>query len=229
MPVDAVATQAFKANPLGFLAQNLILAPTQNALSHNKSEHLALENEQTKDGQGGWTATIAGNPGGLFRVVKAGDSVDYFRSYIADYAQGVTTFTTLGTNRNTLFCFTINMNGCTFGMGSQAGGAGSLVVSHGNAANTGLHDQNIPDVFRSPESRKALQDAIQYTNAKAGHGVGGQVFEPRHYRVGQFHSTTFMYRQPGQRWDLYCMRYTRGGGGAYSTPGVELAPTRQIT
>ena len=90
MPVDAVATNAFKINPIGFLANALILAPTFNADRHNRSQHLGL---QIPPAWQGWTAVLnpMGVPIPLYQVVRSGPGEAYFRSYIADYQQGHTT------------------------------------------------------------------------------------------------------------------------------------------
>ncbi len=223
MPVDSIATNDFKANPFGFLANNLLLGPILPALQHNKSEHLALEDESPN----GRTATVGGHPAGLYRVVKAGASAAYFRAYIADYEEGSTTFTTLGTNMNALFCFTVNMNGCTFGMGSQAMANGTLVVSHGNAKNAGPH-KNIPSILGDDGPlTAAMQISKQYQRAKDGH-VTGRVFAPEHYRADAQNSTTFLYRSQNELWRLFCMVYTLPGFGRYVSPGVQRAPTRAI-
>jgi hypothetical protein len=227
VPVDANATNAFKANPLTFLNTALILAPIGNALRHNRSEHLGLGPSPY---MGSTAVDTAGNALALWQVVKAQPGEAYFRSYIADYEQGATTYTTLGSNEHAEFCFTANMNGCTFGHGNHAPD-GTLVVSHGNAANTGAHPNFDSSVMTNVLAQStALQTAIQYTRAKQGHGVGGRVFEPEHYRIGARQSVTFGYRPRGAgAWTFYFIGYTRGGGGAYTSYGVQPMPTNVIT
>lgn len=227
MPVDAVATNAFKANPLTFLNTALILAPIGNATRHNRSEHLGLAPAPY---MGATAVDTAGNALALWQVVKAQDGEAYFRSYIADYQQGATTYTTLGANEHAEFCFTANMNGCTFGLGIQAGD-GTLIVSHGNAANTGaITNFDSSGMTNIQRQSTALQTAIQYTRAKQGHGAGGRVFEPEHYRVGARQSVTFGYRPRGSgAWQFHFIGYTRGGGGAYTSYGVQPMPSNLIT
>lgn len=235
MPIDAAATQAFRNNPVGFLANAMILAPFANASRANHSEHMGLVRlGQGEPVTGTWTARTG--PGGplipLYQVAKAAvNEASYFRSYIADYHQGQTTFTTLGTNPHAQFCFTANMNGCTFGLGSQPTPGSAMVVSHGNAANAGAND-NIPD-YLAGDTKKALQTAIQYTRAKQGHGITGRVFEPAHYRIGQRMSVTFGHRAAGQKWAFHFVGYERTGGhGApvvFISHGVGPMLTNAIT
>ena len=228
MATDPIATAAFKANPVTFLGGNMILPPIGNALRHSRSEHLGL-------------AATAFNgtttPGGLaipvWQVSKAPKGEAYFRSYIADYEQGATTFTMLGANEHAEFCFTANMNGCTFGLGIQAGD-GTLIVSHGNAANTGLR-QNYDSSAIGPvgllsPGKTAMQNALQLSRALAGHGPGGRVFEPEHYRFTNRLSVTFGYRPrvgPGN-WTFYFINYTRAGLQVVSY-GVQPMPTNSLT
>lgn len=228
MPTDAVATAAFKANPITFLASAMILAPGENALRHNRSEHLGLKATAFPGIRDSDQAAIP-----VWQVVKAPEGEAYFRSYIADYEQGTTVFTTLGANEHAEFCFTANMNGCTFGLGVQASD-GTLVVSHGNAANTGRH-RNFDNSLIGPRNATggpgttALQASIQYSRAKAGHGPNGQVFEPEHYRLGQRQSVTFGYRPRGSgAWSFYFVSYIRGGGQITSF-GVQPMPTNTFT
>jgi len=225
LAVDANATNTFKANPIPFLTTAMILAPIGNATRHNHSEHYGLAPA------GGVTAVDSGGaPIAIWQVVKAQPGEAYFRSYIADYEQGKTTYTTLGANRHAEFCFTANMNGCTFGLGMQAPD-GTLIVSHGNAANTGTTRNFDSSLMSNPATQiPALQTAIQYTRAKEGHGIGGQVFEPSHYRIGQRQSVTFGYRPragTGQ-WQFYYISYTRASG-VYTSYGVNPMPTNIIT
>lgn len=224
MAIDQVATNAFKANPIGFLRNALVLAPTFNAERHNRSQHLGLE--APEDWQG-WTAVLSpmGTVIPLYKIVRSNPGEAYFRSYIADYQQGATTFTTLGSNPHSQFCFTANMNGCTFGIG-QPQPDGKLVVSHGNAANaTGI--TNIP-TYLKPETKTALQVATQYTRAKEGHVGGGRVFEPSHYRIGARQSVTFGYRPVGAPWQFHYISYIRGNGGAYTSYGVGPIMTNHL-
>ena len=192
-----------------------------NALRANHSEHLGLATTN-------WTGTRASDGANItiWQVTKARDAGDaYFRSYIADYEQGTTRFTTLGVNQHAEFCFTVNMNGCTFGLGMQAGD-GTRIVSHGNAANTGAHN-NIEDPYAaSRQSITAIQSSIQYSQAKAQFGPTGQVFEPSHYRQGGRQSVTFGYRPRGTgAWGFYFIGYNRGNGGVYTSYGVLPMPT----
>jgi hypothetical protein len=222
MPTDAIATAAFKANPITFLGGAMILAPIGNATRHNRSEHFGLK-------ASAWTGIRDSDNAAIpvWQVSKAPDGEPYFRSYIADYEQGTTVFTTLGANEHAEFCFTANMNGCTFGLGHPAPD-GTLIVSHGNAANTGDH-QNFDGSLMGRAGNTALQTSIQYSQAKAGHGVGGQVFEPEHYRIGQRQSVTFGYRARGTGvWSFYFVSYTRAQG-VYTSYGVQPMQTNAIT
>ena len=118
------------------------------------------------------------------------------------------------------------MNGCTFGVG-HPNADGTLIVSHGNAANVaGVN--NIPG-YLQPATKTALQVATQYSRAKQGHGGGGRVFEPEHYRVNGRQSVTFGYRPRGANWQFHYISYVRAQGGAYTSYGVGPMLTNVIT
>lgn len=230
MPTDLAATNAFHDNPIGFLANAMILPPTQNASNPPHSEHLGLVLlGQGEPVTGTWKARM-GAVGGplvpLYQVVRAPVGEAYFRSYIADYHQGQTTFTTLGTNQHARFCFTANMNGCTFGRGTQADPNAPLVVSHGNAANAGPIVNLQPQL--QPATKSMLQIQIQYARARDGHGVGGRVYEPEHYRIGNRMSVTFGHRTPGTVWVFHTIHYERVAGGTYVSYGVGPMITNAI-
>jgi len=199
-----VATAAFKADPAGFLDNAMILAPIGNAQRHNRSEHLGLEDSGFPGVMVGTNAAIR-----VWQVVRAQVNESYFRSYIADYEQGKTTFTTLGTGGQAEFCFTANMNGCTFGLGSQATD-GTLLVSHGNAANTG-QIQNFDPNSIPRDQIPMVQTHLQYLRALRGHGPQGRVFAPEHYRVDGRQAVTFGHRPRGGNgaWFFYFVAYTR--------------------
>jgi hypothetical protein len=87
-----------------------------------------------------------------------------FLTWIVDYAQNDIKYKTLSSARS--FCFTATMNGCTFGIGSQAPN-GVVTVSHANAiavgSTGGMKNQTERQSQMAVRSDDALNfDANQY-------------------------------------------------------------------
>lgn len=154
-------------------------------------------------------------------VVKAQEGESFFMGYIADYEQGSTVGTMIGTDAH--YCFTANMNGCTFGLGSQALPTSPVLVSHGNAANPKSNVySNIPKKLKEKADRtdegkalvRALQTKLQFKRGAKMH-PGGVLFQPEHYRgegANTWDCTTMVYRPTGGKWKIYMQRYHRRGG-----------------
>jgi hypothetical protein len=63
MPTDRTATEAFRDNPVGFLA-NAMLPPISPATRHNHSEHLGLNRVgQGEPVTGTWSARLGSATG----------------------------------------------------------------------------------------------------------------------------------------------------------------------
>jgi hypothetical protein len=115
-----------------------------------------------------------------------------FDAYLVEYEAGKTPQTVLW-NKATL-CFTANMNGCTFGIGSQIGPADPVLVTHSNSQGMGS------DAARAQDQR---------SNANAVIGDGGVLLEPEHYRTYEKQALTFGFRSTGQKWKFCYLSYRR--------------------
>ena len=221
---DASARDRLVGNPATFLdaVGIMVSGAISNATNHNQAEPLTLvyrpHDEGYREHPDGRRVRVP-----CYLLTKANGGVS-FPSYIADYAQGATTQTTLGTAAN--LCFTANMNGCTFGIGIPSPDGSSQVVTHGNAAGSagmaGLSAKT------SQAAVTAVQTSLQYSGAKQALGVGAQVFEPEHYRVDGKQSITFGWRTATHGWRFYFLSYRRQYG-IVTNYGVNPVQTNQIT
>ena len=148
-------------------------------------------------------------PAYLLRKKNGTDTV-WFDAYLVEYEDNKTPITVLG--QAATLCFTANMNGCTFGIGSQGSPSGSLVVTHSNSRGHGSQEGNISD-----------------QRLKAGFvvGTGGGLFEPEHYRTHGKQSITFGFRKPGQKWQFCFLSYARRSG-IITNYGVRDIVTNQV-
>lgn len=140
-----------------------------------------------------------------------GNDAVWFEAYLVEFAPGLSPTTTLGSKAN--LCFTANMNGCTFGIGSQAKPGDSVLVTHSNSRGMGSQEANTAD---------------QRTKASAIVGVGGRLFEPEHYRIGTKQSITFGYRMPGKLWKFGSLSY-KMDGNRVMTYGAKKVTTNTVT
>lgn len=145
----------------------------------------------------------------MLRKKRETDTV-WFKAYLVEYEDNKTPITVLG--QAARLCFTANMNGCTFGIGSQSGPNGSLVVTHSNSRGHGSTEGNIDD-----------------QRLKAGFlvGQGGRLFEPEHYRSNDKQSITFGFRSPGHLWE-FCFLSYRLAQGRITSYGVHDIRTNQV-
>ena len=108
-----------------FLENNIIASGLlANSKVKNQPEHLILQKSATQ-------GEINGQPADVYYIKNSGESSSRkaLKSYICDYTKGNVEYCTLG--RDAGFCFTITMNGCTFGIGQPADD-GTVLVSHAN-------------------------------------------------------------------------------------------------
>ena len=123
-----------------------------------------------------------------------------FPSYILDYEKGQVSYQVLDREAN--YCFTITMNGCTFGIGSPTPD-GSVLVTHSNAhGNLEGGGEGVSQAMR----QRAL--------ARAFHRPNVSLFEPDSYRKGNRNVTTFGIRTKGA-WQFYYQAYESAGGGSF--------------
>jgi hypothetical protein len=89
------------------------------------------------------------------------------KTWICPYQVNAIKYQTLNNSR--IFCFTTNMNGCTFGIGGSQGTDGTLTVSHANKAETG----------------EIVSWSAQIEEQRTMH-AGAAHFDPYHYSAGGF-------------------------------------------
>jgi hypothetical protein len=203
-------------SPRAFLdrAALMVAASCSTPTLYGKPDVLTLEQDE---GTTAYRQFLIGDDVGMDRVpfyilrkAKGTDTVT-FSAYLVEYEDGKTPITVLGTAAT--MCFTANMNGCTFGIGSQANANSGLVVTHSNSRGHGSQDANTAD-----------------QRFRAGNVVGpdGRLFEPEHYRTNNKQSITFGYRSPGQLWRFCFLSYQRHTGQRITTYGVQDVVTNQV-
>ena len=108
------------------------------------------------------------------------------------------------------FMFTPTMDGCTFGVGSQAG-TGDVRVAH---ANNGRMAN--PMLTVGGDSGRAAQKRVQAMMATSYIGPGGFLIEPDNYMGANLDmkATTFGYHDNGGDWTFKSLAYRFGGGQA---------------
>ncbi|NJA06526.1 hypothetical protein HC024_12465 [Methylococcaceae bacterium WWC4] len=74
----------------------------------------------------------------VYNLKQSTSEMAGFKAYICDYSPDKVHYQVL--DKEAYFCFTITMNGCTFGVGSQ-NTDGTLMVTHGNMGSSGLGEQ----------------------------------------------------------------------------------------
>jgi len=119
--------------------------------------------------------------------------------------------------------FTVTMDGCTFGVGSQAGADGAVRVAHAN--NTKLA---APGVLVGPGAGvagRAAQARVQGMMATSHVGPGGLLIEPDTYQGEDLgmKATTFGHHAAGGAWSFRVLSYRVSGttwthGGVISYP-----------
>lgn len=110
--------------------------------------------------------------------------------------------------------FTVTMDGCTFGVGSQArGNLGSVRVAHANNASQASPDISITTAGNVLTGRPAQQH-IQAMLATSHVGHGGFLIEPDSYMGGDYtmKATTFGFHAPMGIWSFKSLSYRMGGG-----------------
>jgi hypothetical protein len=138
-----------------------------------------------------------------------------FDAYVCDYGRNQINYQVLGNEAD--FCFTITMNGCTFGVGTPASD-GSLLVSHGNLAE--LEGHRLDPVGNQAERQLAVGHQL--------HGEGASYLTPDMYRGDKANVTMFGIRVSGA-WKFYYQRYAAAGGGTFKLLGLTELDTNTVT
>ena len=202
---DYAGWQADPSALLAFLQTNIIatgLLP--NSQQPGVPEYLYLDKKDTPVIQDGKEV-------GKVWYLKASDkntTNTALFSYICDYQKNDTKFVMLGDRAK--FCFTITMNGCTFGIGAP-NSSGDVIVSHCN---------------RASDSNQAV---TQRDITRGGHkNANVTLLEPSMYRpVAQMTCTTFGLRI-GSTWKFYFQSY-RPSGGQFLFFGTMPIETQSLT
>jgi hypothetical protein len=122
------------------------------------------------------------------------------RSFICNYAQHNVHQQDIDAHGD--YCFTPNMNGCTFAIGQPNGG--TITVAHANTGgNSAAQRQQISGVFGGLGNLKVLEPAA-YRRVKPG---------------SRINATTFGIRS-GMTWTFYFQSWESVGNGTYLTYGV---------
>ncbi len=130
-------------------------------------------------------------------------------SYICDYKKNEHHYATIA--KAAKFCFTVTMNGCTFGIGTQSTD-GTVIVSHCNRASV------------------EKQRHVQMTDVSKGHGKDNLqgVLNPAIYRVAdRMSATTFGIRVKG-KWKFYFQSWRSVDMTTIETFGVFEVPLTQV-
>ncbi len=160
--------------------------------------------------------------GGVYKLrKKTANDARGLRVYFCGYEQNKTIPLMLGNDAN--WMFTVTMNGCTFGVGSQAGADGAVRVAHANNAK-----QMKPGISVGPDggvTGRAAQARVQAMYATSHVGPGGLLIEPDTYQGADqgMEATTFGHHPTGGAWSFKALTY-RKGGTTWTHGGVIVYP-----
>jgi hypothetical protein len=146
----------------------------------------------------------------VYNLKQAVNPMNGFKSYICDYDANDIRYQVLHNEAD--FCFTITMNGCTFGIGS-ANEDGSIMVTHGNMGSSGLGNE--------------------YTQAVNGLlGSNSTYLTPEMYvrtsvTEAKKNLTTFGIRIHGT-WNFFYQKYEVIGGGQMKLLGLFPLKTNML-
>lgn len=222
---DAMAyLDDFCDNTLTFLQQNIvyvIVAKESNGLTEVVVEPRAgttIDNIAAGVGAGGVVS------GGVYKLrSRKPTDARGLPAYFCGYEQNKTIPLTL--KNAAMWMFTVTMDGCTFGVGSQSrGNLGSVRVAHANNSSQAAPDISINTGGNILTGRPA-QAHIQAMMATSHVGQGGFLIEPDSYMGGDhsMKATTFGYHAPMGIWTFKSLSY-RMGGGTWVHGGVNDYP-----
>lgn len=158
--------------------------------------------------------------GGVYklRLAREGDAAP-LAAYVCPYAQDSVQSVMLG--NAALWCFTPTMDGCTFGIGSQANGA--VRVCHVNMNRGGAAVGSL-----GVDAHREQQRKLQRNFAKSKVGLDATLIEPDTYMAEggeayKLKSTTFGRHVANGPWTFFSQRYRYAGhnffhGGVISFP-----------
>ncbi|MCA9213314.1 MAG: hypothetical protein KDB27_09635 [Planctomycetales bacterium] len=195
--------QSLNDNPasiLDYLKTNVIASgKLQNSKVKNTPEHIVFEHTEYPSGQ------VDGSAADVHYLKNSDETspAKSVKAFICDYTKNDVESCILD-HRKAKFCFTITMNGCTFGVGIP-GEDGTLMVTHANTG--GL----------TTEQRQQTFDTHETSNVA--------LMEPALYRhmADKLTATTFGFWS-GSEWKFYFQLYQPSGGvfkaiGTFPIPG----------
>lgn len=186
---DLAALQAGPDTLLTWLEHNLLSSSFMgNTIAPNARHWIKIEPLQAV------AVNDQGQPVDTFKLMQGGAGpVDSLPAFVCNYVGNQVHSALLSTAGD--FCFTPNMNGCSFAVGAPQAN-GTVQVSHAN-------------------SQSSTTQRTQLSGAHGGLG-GLTLLEPAHYRnmgPGNHQATTFGIRY-GMQWRFYFQSYTAYGYGA---------------
>lgn len=188
-PPDYADLNAHPSHMLAYMSNNLILTDNlTNSKYADTPEYLELIPAARYPGSNiFWSGTKDGSPVDVYSLVASDktNKSEALLSYICDYKKNKIRYATLSDGAK--FCFTIVMNGCTFGIGTPSP-EGTVIVSHCN---------------RAKAQEKQYEE--QESRVLQGHGADKvmTMLNPGVYRTAsQMSATTFGIRK-SSGWKFY--------------------------
>jgi hypothetical protein len=212
-------TQAFQANPYRFMEKNLVVTgdnPKPNEVQVNGSYRLVTVSVEIQEG-----AKVikkgAETDGKVFHL-EFNAPTDPVTAYWCPYAENSDGDPVmLGNDAN--YMFTVTMNACSLGIGSQVGGV--VRVAHANRGDAGGTG--------TPEEQLRAMDQAQLEGLRRN-DVASYVLSPLQYVLDakgkvdrKRKSTTFGMHRTGAAWAFFTLKYMYLGGGRYEHLGIEHA------
>lgn len=202
---DYAAFQRDPSSILTFMRTELIatgLLP--NAKQKGVPEYLALSKTETPTVQNG---VNVGNVWYLKASDHTGTDSALF-SYICDYEKNNTHYVMLGDRAK--FCFTITMNGCTFGIGTP-NSYGDVIVSHSNRASDSNQSETQRDITLGGHRNQQVT-----------------MLEPSLYRPAPKMTCTTFGIRTDRGWKFYFQSY-RPNGGTFDYFGAMPIATQNMS
>ncbi len=203
-------SERFVLDPEAFMKDNIVLQCV-----HNDTEGLI----DVVVKEGGGHAKIHNRQGGKVCIMmqKGKSDLPSLRTYFCPYNQNELKSTTLG--NDALFMFTPTMDGCTLGIGSDAGN-GVQRVTHANCARGGASAEAW-GIEIAREQQAKLQKNLLISQL----GQTLQLISPNMYTTtshgGRYKSTTFGVHGFNMTWEFYTLKYAKLSQLSYIHGGVD--------
>jgi len=202
----------FILDPQNFMQTNIVRVvtpPNPNAIPDNAPVRVTLHDTQKP------ASNIFG--GKVFDLFIPNDvNAAGIDAYFCPYQDDQSFFITLGNAAD--YMFTPNMDGCTFGVGSQA--AGVCRVGHVNFSYVQRDWYKSGRIAATTRMRNA-QTAFLKNRLNVG---DDRLIEPAVYQgpLQNFSATTFGVRGPNQVWSFSTLRYGQPGVNTFVHQGIHM-------